>query len=206
MKDILKEYEKEKHKRKTSKLECKYGEKIRWQYFNAYIYMMISYIPAVPAMIIAMELRKGNIEIWNCFVEMAEAIPVCLGIYGIFIGPFIILSIFNRFCFGKILGVVNESMLFLENQEIPINVIKEIVYHPRPMTRRKNSSCCYATVVVQSENNDTKSIDVAHFPLYGLRKIKKYNPNIKLSCDKYVWFLILCPTVIFVVLGLVSER
>lgn len=176
------------------------GEKIRWQYFNTYIYIMLAFLPAVPVMIIMQELRKGNFDIWNTIVEMSGAMPVIAVMYGIFIGPFIILSIFNRFTFGKILGVINEDTLFLENREISIKDIVKIIYHPRVMSRRK-ISFSYATFVVQLNKNDTESFDVIHFPIYGLRKIKKHNKDIKLSCDKYIWFLILCPTVIFAVLG-----
>ena len=82
--------------------------------------MMLAIIPAVPVMIIMGDLRKGNFDIWNVIVDMSGATPVMIAMYGIFIGPFAILSIFNRFYFGKLLGVVTEDTLFLENREIPI--------------------------------------------------------------------------------------
>ena len=180
------------------------GEKIRWQYFNTYIYIMLAFLPAIPVMIIMQELRKGNFGIWNTIVEMSGATPVIAVMYGIFIGPFIILSIFNRFTFGKILGVINEDTLFLENREISIKDIVKIIYHPQVMSRRKISrkiSFSYATFVVQLNKNDTESFDVIHFPIYGLRKIKKHDKDIKLICDKYIWFLILCPTVVAAIMG-----
>lgn len=195
------EDEKEKRKRKNSELLSKNGKKIRWQHFNTYIYIQLSFIPAVPLMIIVSELKKGNFDIWNGIVEMTGAIPVLLVIYAIFIGPFIVLSILNRFCFGKVLGVVDDSTLFLNDREININNIMEIVYHPRIMSRRK-ISYCYATFVVQTKNGGTESFDVVHFPLYGLTEIKKCNPKIKLGFDKYIWFLVFCPTVIVAALSL----
>lgn len=191
---------KNKAKKQVKSLEEIEGKKIRWQYFNTFIYIMLAFIPAVPVMIIAQELRKGNLDIWNIIVEMSGATPVMIVIYGIFIGPFVILSIFNRFYFGKLLGVVTEDTLFLENREIPITDIKKIVYHPRVMTRR-SISYSYATIFIRTKANNTQPLDVVHFPLYGLRKIKKYNKEIKLSCDKYIWFLVLCPTVISAILG-----
>ena len=111
-----------------------------------------------------------------------------------------VLSIFNRFSFGKLLGVVTEDTLFLENREVPITDIKKIVYHPRIMTRR-SISFSYATIFIRTKANNMEPLDVVHFPLYGLRKIKKYNKEIKLSCDKYIWFLVLCPTVISAIMG-----
>jgi hypothetical protein len=194
------EHLKSKSKKQAKPLKETEGEKIRWQYFNTYIYMMLSLSPAMSAMIIMGELRHGNFDIWNVIVEMSGATPVMLAIYGILIGPFIFLSIFNRFAFGKVLGVVNEDTLFLENREISITDIKKIVYHPRIMSRR-SVAFSYATIFVRTKANNTEPIDVVHFPLYGLRKIKKYNKEIKLSCDKYIWFLILCPTVVAGIMG-----
>ena len=191
---------KSKAKKQVKSLEEIEGKKIRWQYFNTFIYIMLAFIPAVPVMIIAQELRKGNLNIWNIIVEMSGATPVMIVMYGIFIGPFVILSIFNRFSFGKLLGVVTEDTLFLENREIPITDINKIVYHPRIMTRR-SISFSYATIFIRTKANNMKPLDVVHFPMYGLKEIKKYNKDIKLSCDKYIWFLILCPTVISAILG-----
>ncbi len=195
------EYEKEKCERKHSKLVNTSGEKIRWQYFNVCIYFWLSVIPAILVMIITLRLKEDNFDIWNSIVEMADLTPVILAVYAVCIGPFIILSILNRFCFGKVLGVINDSILFLNNREININGIIEIVYHPRFMTRN-GSSFCYATFVVRSKNGGTESFDVVHFPLYGLKKAKKNNPNIKLSFDKYIWVLMFSPTVILAVLSL----
>ncbi|MBE6645236.1 MAG: hypothetical protein E7612_07680 [Ruminococcaceae bacterium] len=191
---------KDKAKKQAKSLEETEGKKIRWQYFNTYIYMMLTTIPAVPAMIIMGEVRKGNLDIWNVIAEMSSADTVIFAMYGIFIAPFAILSIFNRFSFGKILGVVNKNTLFLENREIPIDDIKEIIYHPRIMARR-SISFSYATLSVRLKADNTEPVDIVHFPMYGLREIKKYNKSIKLKCDKYIWFLILCPTVICAVMG-----
>ena len=191
---------KSKAKKQAKSLEEIEGQKIRWQYFNTWIYMMLAIIPAVPVMIIMGELREGNFDIWNVIVEMSSATPVMIAMYGFFIGPFAILSIFNRFCFGKLLSVVTEDTLFWENREIPITDINKIVYHPRVMTRR-SISYSYATIFIRTKANNTQPLDVVHFPLYGLRKIKKYNKEIKLSWDKYIWFLVLCPTVISAIMG-----
>lgn len=196
------EYENEKRKRKNSELLDKDGEKIRWQHFNVCIYVMLTLFSAVYVMLIMMEFKKGNFDIWNMIIEMSGATSVVLPIYAFFISPFIILSILNRFCFGKVLGVVNDSTLFLNDREININNIIEITYHPRLISRGKDSFC-YATFVIQNQKGNTKLLDVVHFPLYGLRKIKKYNRNIKLSCDKHIWFLIFTPTIILAVMGFV---
>ena len=195
------EYELEKRKRKNSELLNKSGKKIRWQYFNTFIYIMLAIMPVAPVMIIILELKKGNADIWGVIAEMAGAIDVVLAIYAIFIGPFIVLSILNRFCFGKVLGVADNTKLYLSERDIDINNIIEIVYHPRVMSR-SSLSFCSATFILKTKNGGTQSFEVIHFPLYGLKLIKKYNPNVKLSCDKYIWFLVLCPTVVSAVLAL----
>jgi len=194
------EYEKEKRDAKNAELLEKSGEKIRWQYFNTYIYGMLSFIPAIITMIITLEIRVGNLDIWQIILEMLEATPVMVAMYGIFIGPFVVLSIFNRFCFGKVVGVVNESTLFLKNREIPLNSIKEIIYHPE-ISSKSDPGYTHAVIVVQAKNK-TEKINAVHFPIYGLRIIKKYNANIKLRFSKTIWFFVLFPTVASIVLGL----
>lgn len=194
------DYLKSRSKKQAKSLEEIDGKKIRWQYFNTLIYMILAFIPAVPAMIIMQELRKGNFDIWNIIVEMSGATPVLLAMYGIFIGPFAILSILNRALFGKILGVVTKDTLFLENREISIIDINKITYHPRIISRH-NTGFSHATLFIRTKANNAEQYDVVHFPMYGLRIIKKRNKGIKLKCDRYIWFLILCPTVICAVIG-----
>ncbi len=194
------EYLKSKSKRQAKSLDEIGGIKIRWQYFNTYIYMILAIIPAVPVMIIMGQLRKGNFDIWNVVLEMSGAVPGMFAMYGFFIGPFVVLSFLNRFLFGKLLGVATEDTLFLENHEIPMTDIKEIVYHPRIVSRH-SISFSYATIFVRIKANNMEPLHVVHFPLYGLRKIQKYNKEIKLSCDRYLWFWVLCPTVLSAVIG-----
>lgn len=86
--------------------------------------------------------------------------------------------------------------LTLDDREISINDISEIIYHPRVMSRRK-ISYSFATLIL--ENNE--ALDVMHFPVYALRKIKKVNRNVKIKFNKFVWFLILCPAVVCAVMG-----
>ena len=179
------------------------GEKIRWQYFNTYIYIMLSFMPTIDVMIIVDELKKGTSDLLTILTDVSKATPELLAVFGLFIGPFIVLSIFNRFFFGRVLATVNGETLFLEGRDIPLREIKEIVYHPRVISRRR-LNFSYATLVLYSKNKNTESLDVVHFPLYGLRKIKKYNKSIKLRCDKYVWFLILSPTVIAIIIPLLA--
>lgn len=194
------EYAEEGRRLKNSELLSKDGQKIRWQYFNTYIYLLFSVLFAVHVMIICMALKEGNFDIWGVIVEMSGATPVLLVMCAIFIGPFIILSILNRFCFGKVLAVVNDSTLFLSNRKVNVCDIIEISYNLGISSRRK-STPCFATFVVKTRRGNTKSFDVLHFPFYGLRAIKKHNPSIKINYDKSIWFLPFLPTVILAVVA-----
>jgi hypothetical protein len=94
------------------------GKKIRWQYFNTYIYIMLSFAPSIPIIITAQLSRKGASDVWSAIMEMVDMLPVFAVVYAISLGPFIVLSILNRLCFGKVLGVVDKDTLFLQNREI----------------------------------------------------------------------------------------
>ncbi|MBR3965268.1 MAG: hypothetical protein IKJ80_07655 [Clostridia bacterium] len=50
---------------------------------------------------------------------------------------------------------------------------------------------------------DTEAFDVPHFPIYGLREIRKFNRRVKLKCDKQVWLLALSPTAVAVIDGFI---
>lgn len=201
---LITEEEYQREKRSIKKRECIYqnGKKIRRQYFNTYIYIQLSYMPAIPTMIILQAAREEGFNFWNTVFEMAGAEPIVLVMYAFFIGPFIILSILNRFLFGEVVSVLDNSTLYINSREIDIKNITEIRYHSLALSRRYFKPC-YATLVLQSLDGGTATVDIKSFPLYGVRLIKKQNPNIKIKLDKKVWFLAFGPTVIFAVLGLI---
>lgn len=195
------EFKIENSKQKNSELMNINGKKIRWQYFNAYIYLMISFMPAVFVVSLGEEFKKGSFDIWNYIVEMTDEIPGILAISSITIGPLIILSILNRFCFGKVLGVIDDSTLFINAYEINLKDIIEITYHPS-FILWNNPGSCFATFAVQSKKGGAESFNMAHFPLYGLKEIQKRNPNVKIRFDKTIIFLAICPVIsaVFVLL------
>ena len=198
------EYQREKRLMKKRKTIQQKGKKIRCQYFNAYIYLnVITIIPAC-AMTVVAHLKKEGCSFITLFDKILEVLPVALTVFAIFLGPFIILSIFNRFCFGEVLGVLEESKLFIANREIDIKNIIEIQYYPMELNRRYRPSLkyCYVTLVLQGQNGSTVSVDITHFPLYGVKLIKKQNSNIKITLAKSIWVFAFAPTVIFAVMGL----
>lgn len=166
------------------------GDKIRWQYFNTYIYIMLSIIPMAPIMIILAEFKKSNFDVFDILSEMLEAIPVVLGIYTIFIGPTIVLSLLNRFFFGKIIGVARDEGLYLENNLIRWSDIQKITYTPQILAKNEFEHT-FATIFVKPSSKEEYALDIMHFPLYGLKKLKKYNPDIKIELSKSGLYVIL---------------
>ncbi len=177
------------------------GKKIRWQYFNTFIYVMLAFFPMSLVVIIVMGLKENNLDL----VEMLEAIPTALIIWGVFLVPLIILSLLNRFLFGKIVGVVRDDGLLLENNFITWKQIQKITFNPSISSRFK-VSYTYASFFIKSDSETEYTFDIMHFPMYGLRKIKKYNPEIKIKLGKdgffTILFIALLPTLISIIIPL----
>ena len=188
-------------KNQETELKDSNGKKIRWQYFNTFIYVMLAFFPMPPVMIIVMGLKENNLDL----AETIEAIPTALIIWGVFFVPFIILSLFNRFLFGKIVGVVRNDGLLLENDFISWKQIQKITFNPSISSRFK-ASYTYASLLIKSDTETEYTIDIMHFPMYGLRKIKKYNPEIKIEWGKdgifTILFIALMPTLLSIIIPL----
>lgn len=178
------------------------GEKIRWQYFNTFIYIMLSFLPMPFIMIAIMALKDNTFAL----SEWIEAIPSGLLIFAVFLAPFIFLSLLNRFFFGKIVGVANKEGLYLENDFIPWKEIEKITYTPDVFSKHK-AHYSRATVVVKQWKKDIFALEILHFPLYGLRIAKKYNPQIKMELGKNsmitIGLIALSPTIIAIILPLI---
>ncbi len=188
-------------KNQETELKDLNGKKIRWQYFNTFIYAMLAFFPMPLVMIIVMGLKENNLDL----AEMIEAIPMALIIWGVFLVPFIILSLLNRFLFGEIVGIVRDDGLLLENNFITWKQIQKITFNPSISSRFK-ASYTYASLLIKSDTETEYAIDIMHFPMYGLRKIKKYNPEIKIELGKNglftILFIALLPTLISIIIPL----
>ena len=186
-------------KKQETELKDLEGEKIRCQYFNTFIYVMLAFFPGLLVMLFVMGLKENNLDL----AKLVEAISVALISLGVFLAPFIILSLLNRFLFGKIIGVVREDGLLLENDFITWKQIRKITFNPNISSRIK-ASYTYASLFIKSGTEYT--IDIMHFPMYGLRKIKKYNPEIKIELGKdglfTILFIALVPTLVSIIIPL----
>ena len=97
--------------------------------------------------------------------------------------PFWLLSLLNRRFFGKILCVADERGIHLENDFIPWEKVNEIVHYPRVLSLNP-TRITHAIVAVQSETGKEYGVDIQQFPHYGLKKLKKYKPDLKITTDK----------------------
>ena len=189
-------------KNEATELKNISGEKIRWQYFNTFIYVMLACFPVPPVMMIIMGIKENNLDLG----AIVEALPLFLTIWGVFLAPFVVLSLLNRFFFGKIIGVANDEGLHLENSFIPWENIQKIVYAPGISTINK-ANYTFATVFVNAPNKTGYTFDIIHFPAYGLRKIKKLHPEVDISLGKnalhLMLFALLAPILISVIIVLI---
>lgn len=151
------------------------GEKIRRQYFNMMIYLLIGLETPLFLILFFDELLKNGLLI--AFKEMGSALLVV----GIWIIPLTILSILNRKHFGKIVCTMDEQGIYYRNELIPWNSIREIEYEivlpsKRVMTYRIRN--CYAHVKGKS------NVIILSAPYYLLQRAKEYNPAIKVDFSK----------------------
>ena len=173
------------------------GYRVRWQYFNTYIFAVLSFVPTVPIMVLILDLRQGKFEHTKKLFEYSEVAPVILFILLVILGPFLLLSLLNRFFFGKLVCVINGETLTLDDCEIPLKNIEKVVYVPQiPLKTRYRFylDFTYARIFVRPMFGKAYSIDVLHFPIYGLKKLKKVAPHVKTQWNKSYLLFVLLPT------------
>lgn len=113
--------------------------------------------------------------------EIADLFPVFAGMAL----PFVVLSLLNRYAFGKIVAVIGEDGIYLENYFVPWDKIQQITYVP-DMPSRSSSPDQYSRAVftVEDASNTVFDVKARHFPLYGLLKIKRLHPELPTKLDK----------------------
>lgn len=182
---------------KTINLKKVSGERIRCQYFNVFCYIMISYLPMLIIMLGTWRIIDGP----SADESFAQILCVTFTTFGIVLLPFIVLSVLNRFLFGKVVCVANDDALVLEYATIPWKDIVRAEYTSELPSRSDIQRCCRVKVIVKSGEDEEYGIDILHFPIYGLGTIKKYAPRAKVVFfkEKALLFVALAPTVIAII-------
>ena len=166
------------------------GKKIRWQYFNVPIYGIIAIMMMMVTMFTIHDIRDGSFYLSNIFDTIIQGLYMA--------SPFIVLSVLNRFLFGKVLCVMNDRGIYLKNEFIEWKKIKKVVYKPE-LSSKREIKYTYASFTV-AENSKEYELHISHFPLYGLRIIKNYNPSIKVQIPTenklFIAIMMLIPPII----------
>lgn len=185
------------------KLENLHGKKIRRLYLSPFIYTFLSFLPMIPIMYLISDLKENKF-VFSEFCKNMVELFLCFFIFIVF---FAFLSLLNRLFFGKIIAVLNDDGIYLENTFLSLGNIQKIEYTPHYITKSPNGKT-FATFFVKTPENPEYSIDVLHFPLYALFKIKKYNPEIEIKLSKdgifNIWFCILMPIVLSVIISIIG--
>ena len=176
------------------------GEIIRTQYFNCIILLFLSFVPMFPIMSFIMAWKKNGEISFEVISDFLKSLPPMASIWAIVLIPLLLLSLLNRFCFGKVICVLDEKGIHLESGQLSWNEVKSISFQTPIHSRFRHSRHNCATFSIKKSQE--YEVDVLHFPFYALRKIKKYCPDVKIVVrDKGLIVLsILCPTIISIIL------
>ena len=154
--------------------------KIRMQYFNLFIYAMIPLIPL--AFILILIATWGNPD--YPFSDVFKSIPISILSVGVLIWPWVLLSVLNRFFFGKVVCTLDKEGIRTEKQLIPWREIQSIRYIPDIAPGRVIRDWCRIRVVQKLQSGREIVTEIKHFPYYGYRAIRKMHPNINASYDR----------------------
>ncbi|MBQ8894441.1 MAG: hypothetical protein IJ043_08560 [Clostridia bacterium] len=156
------------------------GQKIRRQYFNVLLFGENTVILA--AMLFAtvwLLLGKSSLSEWleGWFTAM------------IFLVPLYLLSLLNRFFFGKTVCVLNEEGIFYtENKEvcrIPWEDVTHLYYEPQ--TKGRLGRWCKVEVI-----GDCGIIAaIPHAPYMMMHRAKRFKKDLKIGLDPDMWKIIL---------------
>lgn len=156
------------------------GIRGRRQYFNLPIYIfLVGFLISVEICTL-IPLFEGNFEP-NTWLEDIYTGTVTIAIL---ILPFLLLSVFNRFFFGKIVCVLNDEGLHFKDGLIRWNDIVCLKYSATCLSQR-HFRVAYVEVACKNENIKIKSA-----PLYVMSAVKRFNPNIKTKTDKSVLWIV----------------
>lgn len=169
------------------------GTKLRRQYFNAPLWFVLPIIPICIILIAMVLIRHNEFSFSEWLALSLNGIGLLIAI----ISPFIVLSVLNRFWFGKIVSVINNQGIYFENNFLPWNKINKIEYIPDTAGRQyKINLRLYGytrlKLTLNSGIGDEYDAEIKNFPLYGLFFFKKFCPDKKIKFDakNVIWALV----------------
>lgn len=157
---------------------------------------MLSFLP-MPIIALTAKSFKTNGFILS---EFLSTVWLCFSVFAVVLSPIIALALLNRFLFGKILCVINNDGIQLENDRIQWQEIKRITYIPEVFNRGAE----YSRVCVTRSRSSGEPVDIVinHFPVYGLQVIKRICPQIEVKFHKiFIGVLAAIPTLVAVIIS-----
>lgn len=178
------------------------GERIKRQYFNMplYIYSSFSVQIVILLPILNIFLGKENMTRYT-IIDMFGMLCFVL----LFFIPLIVLSILNRFVFGRVVCVINQEGVHYEQGVISWDKISNIEYEIElPSRSASRDRSCFARLL-----GDELDVQLIHAPYYFTKRAKKYNSKIKVKFSKGSKFTIrlwaLLPLICFVIVLLLES-
>lgn len=149
------------------------GKKIRRQYFNIPIYLILSIDAALLSSWTAITIQNPVIN------DRWEFPLFLLTVSMVLLLPLVMLSVLNRFCFGKVICVLDGKGLHYESGFVEWKQITKAVYEPDlPGSVGHRIFCCNLLCLTVRCFQKEKQIELDHAPFLLLRKVKKHCPGI----------------------------
>lgn len=174
------------------------GQKIRRQFFNIPIYLILVVDMALLSAWTAVAIHDPEIT----FTFWLETSAFLLLISMALILPLAILSLLNRFCFGRIICVLDDKGLHYNSGFIEWKQIKKAVYEPDiPSEIGRNIYCCNQLCLTLKPFQKEITIELDHAPFLLFRKVRKHCPGIPCKLTRWGIAMILCLTVVLDILS-----
>lgn len=151
------------------------GQKIRRQYFNAIIYTLLGIIPIIAVISGGYALKTGTFSFGKWFGDLG----ICVYTLSVFLLPLVLLSVCNRFLFGKTVCVLNEKEIWYEGGHVTWSDVSAIEYEASLPSRGSSRGYSYACVICKDNR-----IIINQAPLYMLRQARKYASHIETCHSK----------------------
>lgn len=167
----------------------KYREEIciRKQYFNGPIYCLLLIALLIITATASVPLSEGTFDMQEWLDDVEETIvtiAVCMF-------PFVILSVLNRFCFGRIVCVVSDQGVHYQGEIIVWDDIVSMRYSSTHIGRTRFDPA-YMEVVCKD-----REFRIVSAPMYMFSVVKKFAPQVKLKPDISIPIIIVVAIVLF---------
>jgi len=168
------------------------GKRIRRQYFNIPIYLVIQMDVTIICIIAAVQMQKGR-----AFLDWFGDIAFMLAFGAVIILPLAILSLLNRLYFGEIICVLDEKGIHYEEGEclrfIWYKDIKQVTYEPDiPFYSRYTRHLSYNFACILSKPHKKEVVtELNSAPFHLLRHIKRHAPEANYSFTGWGWAAVL---------------